>query len=176
MSRSRTALLILFSFCVGGGHAWSSERYEGIVVSWLAESNAFHPCVVVIGDADTRRLLDIGNRYSCRGRHKVIAHSASAAGLARILAALPTTPAPVDSDSSTYPWLVVRLKQDGDEEFRLSDVESQLLFKSIADDAPELRDEIDARLIHESPTTAQPAIDEGSQQPRCCTVEPSRSR
>ena len=172
MKRARIALLVLLSLWPGWGNASNSGRYEGIVVTWLAESDASRPCVVVVNDADTPRLLDIGNRYSCRGRHKVIAHSASKAGLARILATLPTTPAPVESDTKTYPWFVVRLKQDGDVKFRLSDEESQRLFRAIADDAPPLRDEIDGRLIHYRSTSIEPAVDEGPKQ----TVEPSRSR
>ena len=110
--------------------------------------------MVVVNGADPPRLLAIGNRYSCRGRNKVIAHSASDAGLARILATLPTTPAPVESNSSTYPWHVVRLKQDGDENFRLSEEQAQLLFKAIADDAPDLREQIDGRLIQHPPISA----------------------
>jgi len=149
MNRLRVGLLILFATLPGCGGSSQPVRTEGILISWLAEANKSVPCVVVANKPNSDRLLSIAERgYGCSGRRKVIAHYPSGAGLARILSTLPTNPKSQDSNSDTYPWHVIRLDADGVAFFRLGDDEAQLLFKSIAEDSPRMREEIEGRLIH----------------------------
>jgi hypothetical protein len=155
MFSSRVSLLLVLAIISGCRSPDEPPKHQGILVSWLAAMDKSLPCVVVTPRDDVDRLLTIGKQdYGCEGRRKVIVHYASEPGLERILAALPANPAASEDDSEANPWHVIRLKSDGYEKFRLSVDEAQLLFKSIAEDSPQLRDEIEGRLIHHPATGA----------------------
>src|SRR5689334_4060071 len=118
----RASLTILLSMLLGCNKSPESERPEGILISWLAESNKSNPCVVVATGTNADRLVKIGKQdYGCIGRSKIIAHSPSEAGFARILSTIPVNPKLGDGNSDLYPWHVIQLNAKGFDAFRLND-------------------------------------------------------
>ena len=164
MTFARPSFLLILACLASCGRPGDSLESRGLLVSWLAATDKLRPCVIVARERAAERLLALGKQdYSCEGRRKLIVHPPNDAGMTKILAALPAELVSADASSEAYPWHVVRLDGDGSDRFRLSSKDAQMLFAAIANDSPQLRDEIEHRLIEvAAPGRNQPNQVDGS--------------
>lgn len=138
-------LVLLFAATAGCSGAEPDKSELGILVSWDASIDKPLPCVIVSSDSSAETLKAIGERErDCGGPRAFIVYSASEEHLSQILSILPATRS---NTVEGRPWHLILLNKDGAEAARLSVGEALELFKGVANASPELREEIEFRLI-----------------------------
>jgi hypothetical protein len=118
---------------------------RGVLVSWNEAIDTPLPCVIVSTASNVEAIEAIGEgQAGCGGPRAFIIYSPANDDLSTILSFLPSSPA---SDVGGRPWHLLIMRDGGSESARLSVEEALALFRGIANASPDLREEMEFRLI-----------------------------